>query len=775
LSDFSPIDFSHTDFPTGVVDLSAFSVIVVAPVIIGIPDLSIELNARSVVVESPVIDIPDFSTIGISTLDARSIVVESPVIDIPVYDFAVYTISLVAGPLTIGIPSLVSYVSISARSLVVRPPTINFAQIGFSRDLAIRLTPIGVVVDRPFIGVPIGPTRDLAAIGVTVGSPTIDVPLLQVGDTINPGILADAGSQLIYRQATGLEKALADVDAYNLTRTYAELVRDQWDPYAINYRNLGYLAWAMGVNLWEADWDETFRRWWVANQWTMKYERGSLLGISDFLNAAGSNSRTCPYGIKVMSAIVPPAKFFPGKSSTAADRAAYLARFPQLRLYPYVARALLSYNCFSGNFPPIDSYPPTKRHNKNGDFLGPLRKFYPTDAGAGGRYTRTAVYWDRGISTKLTLRTIVDVNGTYGATTYDQVTVPARKNNHWFLDQKNKWPLPARHKISQNVFGIFLGSADDTASRQILIPRDGSLNLSLAQAQYQTINTGMTMMNVYPNHISEVHAMSPWSLYLGKTISGVAAKGSINFSVTPTVGSKITIGTQVLTFIPNGMVSIAPHQIALGVNLSTTIDDIVAYLATQRGDPILGKCNYNSIGNSKGNTGITVTSKTIGMDMNSFGLGTTDPAGTVSPMYGGAQPLAAQKNQFLSKKFLPPSKAWQFIYEQWYLFDPSRVPDYRKASVYMGHARLGIQRYTAELKIAAFSNWKPWFVRNNGFLRGHLRPANNDMISKVRRAVTASMALRDTVRIQTKIRRIIDVNDSLPIDGSVKVGQYIDA
>jgi phage tail P2-like protein len=666
-------------------------------------------------------------------------------------------------------------VDLIAIGITIGRPTIDFGSIVISRILPIRLTPIGLVVDRPFLGVPIGPTRDLAATGVTVGSPTIDVPLLQIGDPINPGILADAGSQLIYRQATGLEKALADVDAYNLTRTYAELVRDQWDPYAVDYRNLGYLAWAMGVNLWEADWDETTRRWWVANQWTMKYERGSLLGMSDYLKAAGSNTLTCPYGLEIKSAIVPPAKFFPGKSSTAADRAAYLARFPQLRVYPYVARALLPYNCFSGNFPAILTYPPTKQHNKNGDFLGPLRKFYPTDAGAGGRYTRTAVYWDRGISTKLTLRTVVDVNSTYGATIYDQVTVPARSDNHWFLDQKNKWPLPARHPINQNIYSIFLGADDATASRQILIPRDGQLELSLAQAQYQTINTGMTMMNVYPNHISEVHAMSPWSLYLGKTLTGTPASGSIIFSAIPTATKTITIGTKVLTFIQNGMVSIAPNQIAIGVNLSTTIDDIVAYLATQSGDPILGQCNYSAIGSSQGNTGIVVTSKAVGMNMNSFGLGTTDPSGTVTPMYGGAQPLAPTKSQFLSKKFLPPSKAWQFMYEQWYLFDPSRVPDYRKASVYMGHARLGIQRYTAEIKIAAFSNWKPWFVRTNGFLRGHFRPANNDMVSKVRRAVTASMALRDTVRIQTKIRRPIDVSDSLPLDGSFTVGQFIDA
>ena len=95
---------------------------------------------------------------------------------------------------------------------------------------------------------------------------SVDTTWLQA-DYVWPGIVEDAGEQVLYRQAAGLEKSLADVDAYRLTQTYAELIKDQWDPYRISSTNLPYLAWAMGVNLWEDSWSEDFQRWWTANQW----------------------------------------------------------------------------------------------------------------------------------------------------------------------------------------------------------------------------------------------------------------------------------------------------------------------------------------------------------------------------------------------------------------------------------------------------------------------------------------------------------------------------
>jgi hypothetical protein len=131
--------------------------------------------------------------------------------------------------------------------------------------------------------------------------------------------------------------------------------------------------------------------------------------------------------------------------------------------------------------------------------------------------------------------------------------------------------------------------------------------------------------------------------------------------------------------------------------------------------------------------------------------------------------------QFLFNKFLPTSGAFQFLYEVWYIFDYSRVPDYRRASVYMGQARFGIHKYTAEIRIEIPIKWRKWYIYNGGFLRGHLHPPDTRELDKCRRAVTASMAVRDTIRIDTIIKRRINTNDSLPCDGTFTVGQYVSA
>lgn len=556
-----------------------------------------------------------------------------------------------AAGLTVGSPVLGHPVvsSQTALYLTVASPVIGVPTFGGVSNLQ---PPIGIWIGATDFGLAeptIGESHVLRAerlvvFKVEIGTTPLAIALagnaIGTTDLIDPDVQRDAGSQLIYRQAAGLEKALADVDGFRLTATYAELVRDQWDPYKISSANLPYLAWATGVNLWEEDWDDTLRRWWVANQWELKSQRGSLLGTSRFVDAIGA---------KVVGAIVPPAKFFPGKSLTAEERAAYVARFPQLRLYPYVARVKLPWLCYTSNF--RSGTAQTRRYNRNGCRLGPIRKFYTTNANAGGRYTRTATIWDRGVETTLTFRQITMQTFSQGkVTSWDEVTVPARKANHWYLSQPGKFPLRGAHPRSQNRSGIFLGSMDLTASRIVNIPRDGTLSLSQAKAIYQTISPGGDLLDVYPEQVSQTH------------------------------------------FHPSPL----RRRLFCGQG-------------------------------------------------------------------------------FLLNKFLPPSDAWRFTFERWYMFDYARVPDYRKASVYMNHARFGIHKYTAELRIKANGKWRPWFIRCNSFTRGHFRPIDTKLIQKVRRAVTASMAVRDTVRINTAIKRRINTNDSLPIDGSFKVGQYIEA
>lgn len=477
-------------------------------------------------------------------------------------------------------------------------------------------------------------------------------------DPVNPGIDVTCGSSLIYRQASGLEKALADVDGVRIMAIYAELVKDQWNPYSISSTNLPYLAWAMGVNLWETDWSDEFKRWWVANQWELKSQRGSLLGISRFVQAVGGN---------VVSAITPPALFYPGASLTPAQKAAYVARFPQLRIYPYVEAANSPWLCYFSKLP-------SGRNSKNGSFMGPTQKFFPTDAAnIGGRYTRIATIWDQGVETTITLREIQeDPFEQFDVVTYDQVTVPAGNSTYYYMGQPNKYLVPDIQPTETpyaaylgipiqpvpTTYKIFLGALGSTASRMVNVPRDGSLTFDIAQAIYETIWPNNQLIDIVPEYVAQPDFVSKYSL-----------------------------------------------------------------------------CP-------------------------------SDEGKTV-----------------LYRKYLPPSTAWKSIFERWYLFDPLRVPDARKASVYMGNARFGIPNYTAILKIEAFGVWQSCYliggsgITTNGFsyMRGFFKPYNTDTIDKVRRAVTASMAIRDTIGINTVVKRLINTNDSFPCDGTFSVGEYVDS
>jgi hypothetical protein len=125
------------------------------------------------------------------------------------------------------------------------------------------------LMDVPLIGEPtLEQQYKLWPLGFVTAAPTIDVSTIK--RVLNPypndpapypyEPIEQPGAQLIYRSATPLERALVDVDAERLLRIHAEVIIAQWDPYKISLHNLPFLAWGLGVNLWENGWRETRRR-----------------------------------------------------------------------------------------------------------------------------------------------------------------------------------------------------------------------------------------------------------------------------------------------------------------------------------------------------------------------------------------------------------------------------------------------------------------------------------------------------------------------------------
>jgi phage tail P2-like protein len=149
------------------------------------------------------------------------------------------------------------------------------------------------------------------------------------------------GSRVLYAASTGLERAMADVDAERLIRIYAEAVLDVWDPYRIALRNLPYLAWAMGVNLWDDDWRETTKRTWVARQWEFKSLRGTEAGIRMAMDYVGRDVSPCGYQLSKITA--PPQRVYSGPSLTREEREAWLALMPQVRVWRVQERGMASF------------------------------------------------------------------------------------------------------------------------------------------------------------------------------------------------------------------------------------------------------------------------------------------------------------------------------------------------------------------------------------------------------------------------------------------------
>jgi phage tail P2-like protein len=153
-----------------------------------------------------------------------------------------------------------------------------------------------------------------------------------MSDIVTEGIISYPGAKLLYRNASGLEKAMGDVDGERLIGTYAEIINDQWNPYKISYNNLPYLGYAQGVMLWEEGWSESTQREWVAHQFEYKSLRGTPAGIEMALNYSGRDF-TGGYFIKQM--IRPPQCFFASPSMSKEAYDAWIHLLPEVRITFY--------------------------------------------------------------------------------------------------------------------------------------------------------------------------------------------------------------------------------------------------------------------------------------------------------------------------------------------------------------------------------------------------------------------------------------------------------
>jgi Phage tail protein (Tail_P2_I) len=142
-------------------------------------------------------------------------------------------------------------------------------------------------------------------------------------------------------------------------------------------------------------------------------------------------------------------------------------------------------------------------------------------------------------------------------------------------------------------------------------------------------------------------------------------------------------------------------------------------------------------------------------------------------LYNGGLP---GKKQFLMdasnrrQKYLPPSIAWRYLYEQWHIHDPERVIPERKRSIHLDYTRLGMPPYNAELTVGITGKAYPKEAWR--FVWGHLHVNNVEALGRARYATRVSMAVRDKILIQTKTWRPPRPGDRIKV-GEAYVGQLV--
>ena len=269
---------------------------------------------------------------------------------------------------------------------------------------------------------------------------------------------------------TGARAGELAVDVPNLVR-----------PYEVSSAYLAWLAWGLSVDLWDQTWPEEKNRSLAARALTMHARKGTQAAIAEYIKVMGGEARRF---------IVPPAKTFLMSGYSASEREAFLARFPQLRVYPYVARGSYRFAHFT-----------SAAFGRPKAFLDAS---HVQDVRTWARYVRTAKLWDRGEETSLTIRAVTAEGvGKFYAANYDEVILAPK-------------PTKAIHLNAPPTARAYLVDDLGVAQRVVRIPREANYTYRLAQETYTTTYPNADLVDVRPQSIAEIHSGQPTALYATK-------------------------------------------------------------------------------------------------------------------------------------------------------------------------------------------------------------------------------------------------------------------
>lgn len=120
-------------------------------------------------------------------------------------------------------------------------------------------------------------------------------------------------------------------------------------------------------------------------------------------------------------------------------------------------------------------------------------------------------------------------------------------------------------------------------------------------------------------------------------------------------------------------------------------------------------------------------------------------------------------------------KAWQHVYERFFVYDRKRDRGVGagEPGSYIGHARLGMMPFTAELKVEIRGKRRRIeFVDRPG---QYLTRDDRTGLDRTLDATRAAKAARDTIYLQTKTRRVRRFGDRLLFGDRIRFGEKVEA
>lgn len=185
----------------------------------------------------------------------------------------------------------------------------------------------------------------------------------------------DAFVSILPLNGTAFERAEEHVSGERWDGLDIDIIRRARDPWTCPEHLLNFLAFERSVDLWNPNWPVEKKREVIAKASRLHHLKGTERGLREAIEIAGG---------ELLKLIVPPAKTFLSPNTTPEQRAKFLSRYPQLRIYPQRSRGKAK-----GLFP--------------GTHRGFVERYFPLASEAFFRALPRAFIWDYGVETELTV------------------------------------------------------------------------------------------------------------------------------------------------------------------------------------------------------------------------------------------------------------------------------------------------------------------------------------------------------------------------------------